>query len=142
MTRAKRVDNTFRLKLSLSHAALLEGMERVNAALSLRRGGSQLEAQRAVFQRLVHLDHRAHAHVLNTGRTTGRKRTMRTYASAWQRVRLRVWYGIGAVLTLSITLILRCFSCRYNERQLIDVTVVRRVRPRAIGPCDCEGHHV
>ena len=25
----------------------------------------------------------------------------------------------------------RYSSCRYNERQLIDVTVVRRVRPRA-----------
>ena len=23
---------------------------------------------------------------------------------------------------------------------MIDVTVVRRVRPRAIGSCDCEGH--
>ena len=30
-------------------------------------------------------------------------------------------------------------SCRYNERQLIDVTVVRRVRPRAERSCDCEG---
>ena len=30
--------------------------------------------------------------------------------------------------------------CRYNERQLIDVTVVRRVRPRAERRCDCEGH--
>ena len=27
-----------------------------------------------------------------------------------------------------------------NERQLIDVTVVRRVRPRAERWCDCEGH--
>ena len=27
-----------------------------------------------------------------------------------------------------------------NERQLIDVTVVRRVRPRAEGWCDYEGH--
>ena len=26
-------------------------------------------------------------------------------------------------------------SCRYNERQLIDVTVVRRVRPRAERTC-------
>ena len=24
---------------------------------------------------------------------------------------------------------------------MIDVTVVRRVRPRAIGSCDCEGRH-
>ena len=31
-------------------------------------------------------------------------------------------------------------SCRYNERQLIEVTVVRRVRPRAERWCDCEGH--
>ena len=31
-------------------------------------------------------------------------------------------------------------SYRYNERQLIHVTVVRRVRPRAIGACHCEGH--
>ena len=30
-------------------------------------------------------------------------------------------------------------SCRYNERQLIHVTVVRRVRPRAERWCDCEG---
>ena len=28
-------------------------------------------------------------------------------------------------------ILLRYSSCRYNERQLIDVTVVRRVRPRA-----------
>ena len=28
-------------------------------------------------------------------------------------------------------MLLRYGSCRYNERQLIDVTVVRRVRPRA-----------
>ena len=35
---------------------------------------------------------------------------------------------------------LRYSSCRYNERQLIDVTVVRRVRPRAERSCDCEGH--
>ena len=34
----------------------------------------------------------------------------------------------------------RYSSCRYNERQLIDVTVVRRVRPRAERWCDCEGH--
>ena len=33
----------------------------------------------------------------------------------------------------------RYSSCRYNERQLIDVTVVRRVRPRERS-CDCEGH--
>ena len=37
-------------------------------------------------------------------------------------------------------LIKRYSSCRYNERQLIDVTVVRRVRPRAERWCDCEGH--
>ena len=30
-------------------------------------------------------------------------------------------------------------SCRYNEQQLIDVTAVRRVRPRAERSCDCEG---
>ena len=35
---------------------------------------------------------------------------------------------------------IRYSSCRYNERQLIDVTVVRRVRPRAERWCDCEGH--
>ena len=34
----------------------------------------------------------------------------------------------------------RYSSCRYNERQLIDVTVVRRARPRAECWCDCEGH--
>ena len=34
----------------------------------------------------------------------------------------------------------RYSSCRYNERQLVDVTVVRRVRPRAECSCDCEGH--
>ena len=34
----------------------------------------------------------------------------------------------------------RYSSCRYNERQLIEVTVVRRVRPRAERWCDCEGH--
>ena len=34
----------------------------------------------------------------------------------------------------------RYSSCRYNERQMIDVTVVRRVRPRAERWCDCEGH--
>ena len=34
----------------------------------------------------------------------------------------------------------RYSSCRYYERQLIDVTVVRRVRPRAERWCDCEGH--
>ena len=34
----------------------------------------------------------------------------------------------------------RYSSCRYNERQLIDITVVRRVRPRAKRWCDCEGH--
>ena len=33
-----------------------------------------------------------------------------------------------------------CSSCRYNERQLIHVTVVRRVRPRAERWCDCKGH--
>ena len=33
----------------------------------------------------------------------------------------------------------RYSSCRYNERQLIDVTVVRRVRLRAGRWCDCEG---
>ena len=31
----------------------------------------------------------------------------------------------------------RYSSCRYNERQLIDVTVVRRVRQRAERSCDC-----
>ena len=31
-------------------------------------------------------------------------------------------------------------SCRCDERQLIHVTVVRRVRPRAERRCDCEGH--
>ena len=35
---------------------------------------------------------------------------------------------------------MRYSSCRYNDRQLIDVTVVRRVRPRAERWCDCEGH--
>ena len=35
---------------------------------------------------------------------------------------------------------IRYSSCRYNERQLIDVTVVRLVRPRAERWCDCEGH--
>ena len=35
---------------------------------------------------------------------------------------------------------IRYSSCRYNERQLIDVTVVRRVRPLAERWCDCEGH--
>ena len=34
----------------------------------------------------------------------------------------------------------RYSSCRYNERQLIDVTVVRRVRTRAERWCDFEGH--
>ena len=34
----------------------------------------------------------------------------------------------------------RYSSGRYNERQLIDITVVRRVRPRAERRCDCEGH--
>ena len=34
----------------------------------------------------------------------------------------------------------RCSSCRYNERQLIDVTVVRRVRPRAERSCDTTTH--
>ena len=33
----------------------------------------------------------------------------------------------------------RYSSCRYNERQLIDITVVRRVRPRAERWCDYEG---
>ena len=36
--------------------------------------------------------------------------------------------------------VIRYSSCRQNERQLIDVTVVRRVRPRAERWCDCEGH--
>ena len=36
-------------------------------------------------------------------------------------------------------LVIRYSSCRYNERQLIDITVVRRVRPRAERWCDCEG---
>ena len=35
------------------------------------------------------------------------------------------------LLVVALLLLLRCSSCRYNERQLIDVTVVRRVRPRA-----------
>ena len=35
---------------------------------------------------------------------------------------------------------IRYSTCRYHERQLIDVTVVRRVRPRAERWCDCEGH--
>ena len=34
----------------------------------------------------------------------------------------------------------RYTSYRYNERKLINVTVVRRVRPRAIGACRFEGH--
>ena len=34
----------------------------------------------------------------------------------------------------------RYSSYRYNERQRIYVTVVRRVRPRAERWCDCEGH--
>ena len=34
----------------------------------------------------------------------------------------------------------RYSSCRYNERQLIDVTVVRRVRPRAGRLCDTTTH--
>ena len=42
--------------------------------------------------------------------------------------------------TLTDRLIKRYSSCRYNERQLIDVTVVRRVRPRAECSCDIEGH--
>ena len=33
---------------------------------------------------------------------------------------------------------IRYSSCRYNERQLIDVTVVRRVRPRAERSCTNE----
>ena len=32
----------------------------------------------------------------------------------------------------------RYSSCRYNKRQLIDVTVVRRVRPRAERSCTNE----
>ena len=28
-----------------------------------------------------------------------------------------------------------------SDIYMIDVTVVRRARPRAIGSCDCEGHH-
>ena len=36
--------------------------------------------------------------------------------------------AVGSYLALSAK---RYSSCRYNERQLIDVTVVRRVRPRA-----------
>ena len=35
---------------------------------------------------------------------------------------------------------LRYSSCRYNERQLIDVTVVKRVRPRAERSCDTTTH--
>ena len=31
----------------------------------------------------------------------------------------------------------RCSSCRYNERQVIDVTVVRGVGGDS---CNCEGH--
>ena len=34
----------------------------------------------------------------------------------------------------------RYTSYRYNERKLINVTAVRRVRPRAIGACHFEGH--
>ena len=34
----------------------------------------------------------------------------------------------------------RYSSCRYNERQLIDVTVVRRVRLRAERSCDTTTH--
>ena len=45
--------------------------------------------------------------------------------------------AVGSYLALSAK---RYSSCRYNERQLIDVTVVRRVRPRAERWCDCEGH--
>ena len=34
----------------------------------------------------------------------------------------------------------RYSSCRYNERQLIHVAVVRRVRPRAERSCDTTTH--
>ena len=34
----------------------------------------------------------------------------------------------------------RYSSCRYNERQLIEITVVSRVRPPAGRWCDSEGH--
>ena len=43
-------------------------------------------------------------------------------------------YGVPGIYKV------RYGSCRYNERQLIHVTVVRRVRPRAERWCDCEGH--
>ena len=36
----------------------------------------------------------------------------------------------------SLEYVKRYSSCRYNERKLIDVTVVRRVRPRAERSCD------
>ena len=39
-----------------------------------------------------------------------------------------------------ISCLIRYSSCRYNERQLIDVTAVRRVRPRAERSCACERH--
>ena len=56
------------------------------------------------------------------------------------------WYVSTVVCTLlycqGVLHLKRYSSCRYNERQLIHVTVVRRVRPRAERwtRCDCEGH--
>ena len=46
----------------------------------------------------------------------------------------------GTTRVTAVPIVLRYSSCRYNERELIDVTVVRRVRTRAERWCDSEGH--
>jgi len=46
--------------------AFLERVQGVHATLSLRSGGSQLQAQRTAGQGRVHLGHRAHANVLRS----------------------------------------------------------------------------
>ena len=51
-----------------------------------------------------------------------------------------VFRSIWTLLLLLPRSIIRYSSFRYNERQLIDITAVRRVRPRAERWCDCEGH--
>ena len=56
----------------------------------------------------------------------------------WQQAHAALVHTQGK--TLQSSRAQRYSSCRYNERQLIEVTVVRRVRPRAERWCDCEGH--
>ena len=75
----------------------------------------------------------------HTPHDTRQQKTRELQVTRWLVVKANSFFPFFPLKDLSMK---RYSSCRYNERQLIDVTavVVRRVRPRAERWCDCEGH--